>query len=456
VPQPCYSFSNVPSVPPQAAQFKAARALLFFAYIAAGAAILWAADSTAQSLFNKVRANVVDNVNRFPRYTCVQTVTRSQFVLPVIGSSCATTVAAHERKVSDRALRWHDRLRLDVAVGEKSEMFSWAGASHFETGDVSQFVGHGATGSGEFGSFLASVFGGDAENFVYTGLQDTPLGRLASFNFNVPLSKSHYQYSSSGKSYITVAYHGSFYADDESGELKRLDLQTSEFSSGDVCHVADSIDYTMTKIGASQFMLPSKSSMDVIYRNATESLNETTFSGCREYVGDTTIRFDVDDDGNATGPVSKAALKPLPPHVRLRVHVDPPIDSATAAAGDQIIGVVEMPVKEKNEVIVHAGDKLHGRILRLDQTVGGLTPRWTVAILFETIERNGIEQKVLLKPSDDGDRTPLYPGRGRGSTISPITTSLTAERPAGGGIFSFIESGNLVLGKKFESDWETR
>jgi hypothetical protein len=336
-------------------------------------------------------------------------------------------------------------------------MFSWAGASQFEGGDVSKFVGHGATGSGEFGSFLASVFGGDAENFVYTGLQDTPLGRLASFDFNVPLAKSHYRYSSLGKDYITVAYHGSFYADDESGELKRLDLQTSEFSTGDVCHVADSIDYGMATIGKNQFMLPTKSSMDVIYRNATESLNETTFSGCREYVGDSTIRFDVDDDGNTTGAVSKATLKPLPPHIHLRVHIEPTIDSATAAAGDPITGVVEGPVKEKGEVIVHAGDKLHGRLLRLEQTVGGVNSRWTVAILFETIERNGIEQKILLKPNDDGDRTPVYPSRiGRGSSVSPVTASLTAERPSGGGIFSFIESGNLILGKKFESEWETR
>jgi len=52
-------------------------------------------------------------------------------------------------------------------------MFSWAGASKFESGDITEMVARGASGSGEFGSFLADVFGGDAQNFVYTGLKDT-------------------------------------------------------------------------------------------------------------------------------------------------------------------------------------------------------------------------------------------------------------------------------------------
>ena len=436
------------------------RALICCAYAAAGVGAGWAAESLAQILFNKVRAGVVDNVDHFTRYTCVQTVTRTQFQLPATGNSCAAAIATNERSNAERVVRWHDRLRLDVAVGEKSEMFSWAGASQFESGDITQLVARGASGSGEFGSFLSSVFGGGGENFLYRGLKDTPLGILASFDFTVPLAKSHYEYSSGKKGYTTVGYHGSFFADSDTAELRELDLEANEFPATDaVCRVEDKIEYARTQIGEKSNMLPKASSMDVIYRNSTESLNETTFAGCREYVGESTIRFDVDENGNTPDSAKRADLRPLPAKTRLKVKIEPAIDSDKAAAGDPIIGVIETAVKVKGETVVHAGDRLHGRIVRMEQDLGPL-PRWTVAILFETIERAGVEQKVALKPLDDGDRSPQGSSAGgggrRGLAASSAVSSVTSERPAGGGIYSFAESRNLVLGPKFESEWESK
>lgn len=401
---------------------------------------------------------MVNNVNHFTRYTCVQTVTRQQFQLPPTGNSCAAAIATNERNGAERLLRWHDRLRLDVAVGEKSEMFSWAGASQFETGDISNMVARGASGSGEFGSFLASVFGGGGENFLFRGLRDTSLGQMAAYDFTVPLAKSHYEYSSGRKGYTTVGYHGTFLADPDSADLRELDLEATEFPPSDaVCRVEDKMTYARTQVGEASNMLPQTSSMDVIYKNSTESLNETTFAGCREYVGESTIRFDVDEKGNTPDSGKRADLRPLPANTRLRVRIEPAIDSDQAAAGDPIVGVIETAVKVKGETVAHAGDKLHGRIVRLEQNMAPL-PRWTVAILFETIERAGVEQKVTLKPLDDGDRSPLgsaMPGR-RGFTAASSATTITSERPAGGGIYSFAEAGHLVLGAKFESEWESK
>ncbi len=433
---------------------------MFFACAIAGITAVGAADSAAQILFGKIRAQVIDNINNFPRYTCVQTVVRSQFILPPAGPSCASAIANNTRNSADAILRWHDRLRLDVAVGEKSEMFSWAGASKFESGEISDMVAKGASGSGEFGSFLSSVFGGQGEGFLYRGLKDFPFGNMATFDFTVPLAKSHYQFTSSHKGYTTVGYHGSFYADPDTAELRELDIEVDEFPQTDnVCRVQDKIEYARTEIGQKTFMLPKKSAMDVIYRNSTESLNEASYSGCREYVGESTIRFDVDENGNVAGAAKKAELAPLPPKTHLRVRINPPIDSDKAAAGDPIVGVVDLAVKQKGVTIVNVGDKLHGRILRLEQTMGA-APRWTVAILFETIERNGVEQPVSLKPDDDGDRSPFMGSVG-GGRRGPVSSSsspenITSERPAGGGIFSFQEAGNLVLDRKFESEWETR
>ncbi len=454
VPLPaCYYGSlNRPSKHP-----RAFRTLTLCGYLAAGVAIMWAADSAAETLLDNTRLNVIGNLKRLPRYVCVQTVARSQFELPRRGSSCANAISNSDRNGAARILHWHDRLRLDVAAGDKSEMFSWAGASKFEASDISSLVARGASGSGEFASFLSGVFGGDAEGFVYHGLKDMPFGSAAWFDFTVPVANSHYQYTADGNTYVKVGYRGSFYADPQSADLRELDLEAADFSASDsVCRIEYKIEYARTQIGQNSFTLPKSSSMDVAYRNSTESLNETSFAGCREYVGESSIRFDADENGNVPETAKRADQRPLPPKTHLRVRIDPPVDSARAAAGDPITGVVDTAVKEKGEIIVHVGDKLHGRIFRIEQTMGEL-PRWTVAILFETLERNGVEQKISLKPDDDGDRSPsgITDGRGRISAQSN-TPTLTLERPAGGGIYSFQEAGKLVLGQKFESEWATQ
>src|SRR5436305_9908082 len=93
------------------------------------------ADSPAQILFNQVRENVRSALERVPRYTCVQTITRTRH-RPQFGShpnNCAGLLSARAQLTSSGLLVWHDRLRLDVAVGDKAEMFSWAGARQFET-----------------------------------------------------------------------------------------------------------------------------------------------------------------------------------------------------------------------------------------------------------------------------------------------------------------------------------
>jgi hypothetical protein len=333
-------------------------------------------------------------------------------------------------------------------------MYSWAGASKFESGDISHIVASGTSGSGEFASFLTGVFGGDAQKFTYSGEKDLPVGRLAVFDFSVPLERSHYRYTVDAKDYVTIGYHGSFLAEPATADLRELDVGVNEFpQSSGVCRVQDKIEYARTKIGDAAFLLPTHSTMEVLYGNYTESFNETTFSGCREYVGDSTIRFDVDENGNTPEEVKRRELPRLPPKTRLRVRIEPPVDSSTAAAGDPITGVVISRVKEKGVILVNAGDKLKGRIVRLEQTMDP-APRWTVAIVFGTLERSGVEEKVSLKPDDDGDRSEMAMTSGR---IHPQPGRLiTDERPADGGIFSFQKSGDLVLDKNFVSEWETR
>lgn len=403
----------------------------------AAAAAAGAADPVVEELLKQARDKVLDNARRMPRYTCVETIARAQYQ-PASGSGASCRPGPRGN------LMLHDRLRLDVAVAAGGEMFSWAGAGKFEAREPAQLAVGGASGSGEFGSFLNAVFGNEPDAVRYAGRRND----FAVFEYNVPLAKSGYRIHVNGPD-KAVAYHGTFSVDPADGDLQQLLVETDQFSQGDgVCLVQHVMDYSRVKIGSGEFLLPEVSTMDAHYRSGGETLNETRYSDCREYVGESTIRFD--DVDPASGPAAaKAALQPLPPKVRLAIGLSKPINTETAAAGDAVDGVLLRDAMDKKRgAVARLNDRVHGRILRLQQYMEP-EPRWFIAIRFDTIERNGREQAISLKPLDDGDRSTQ---RARAATPPPGAM----ERTEGAGVFVFPEHGNIVLDQKFHSEWETR
>jgi hypothetical protein len=402
------------------------------------------ADPVVEELFKQAREKILDNAHRMPRYTCVETISRTQYQAPS-GSppNCQSLVATRRLMPSHGIPTLRDRLRLDVAVVDGGEIFSWAGAGKFETHDVEKLVGNGASGSGEFGGFLAGVFGSAPDAIRYAGRRND----FALFEYNVPVANSSYRVHTTGPGKI-LPYRGTFSLDPSDGDLQQLVVETDQFSQSDeVCRVQHVMDYQRVKIGKGDFLLPEVSTMDALYHNGGESLNETHYSDCREYVGESTIRFD--DVDAAAGPAgAKTELPPLPPKVHLVVGLSKPIDTEVAAAGDAIDGVVLRDVSDKKQgATARVNDRVHGRILRLQQYIEP-SPVWIIALRFDTIERNGTEQPIALKPIDDGDRS--------NPRIRSQVVRGGMDRPEGAGVFVFAAHGNIVLDQKFRSEWETR
>lgn len=405
-------------------------------------AVASAAEPDADEILRQARAKVLDNSRRMPRYTCVETVSRTQYLPVNRGASCRSLLASRQPASSHGNLMVRDRLRLDVAVVEGREMFSWAGARRFETRDVGELAG-GASSNGEFGFFLSGVFGGALDTFRYAGRRNDS----ATFEYHVPVAKSSYTYRAYGPTH-TIGYQGTFSVNPADGDLQQLVVESEEFAAGDaVCRLQHVMDYKRVQIGNGDFLLPEVSTMDALYRGGAESVNETHYADCREYVGESSVRFD--DAGAAARPAaSNAVSQPLPGKVRLLIGLSQPINTETAAAGDQVDGFLLRDATDgKLRPIAKAQDRVHGRVLRLQQYMEP-TPRWFVAIRFDTIERNGVDLPIVLKPVDDGDRSvPRLKGRARPGAI---------ERPEGVGVFVFAEPGNMVLDDSFHSEWETR
>ena len=391
----------------------------FAAVLLAGLAM----DAAVPELFERVRDKVVDNTSRVPRYTCVQTINRAQY-RPQYGrkfAGCGGYIAAREELLSPGYLLWRDRLRLDVAVLNGRETFAWAGAREFETTDIEQLAASGSSGSGDFALFLSSVFG--TETTRISLLREEK--ETAVFGFDVPLNASRYVYRSHGTgAQRGIGYHGTFLVDERLSDLKRLTVEADHFPVDEnMCRVENVMDYHRVKIGDGDFLLPETAKMTVLFNDGEEAQNETHYSNCREYGAESSISFGDDDAG--TRDDSRVRLSPiktqLPSNLRLQIGLKSPIRSETAAAGDEVTGVILHDVKD----VARANDIVHGRILRLEQFMFPL-PRWVVALRFTRIEHNGVELPLDLKPTK------------------------------GDGVFTFQQIGNLVLDQKFHSEWETR
>src|SRR5207237_772673 len=73
-----------------------------------------------------IKARAAENLQRLPNYTCTETIERTR------------------RLHGSRKFQPLDILRLEVALVEGKELFSWPGAGKFEERGIGEIVGHGA------------------------------------------------------------------------------------------------------------------------------------------------------------------------------------------------------------------------------------------------------------------------------------------------------------------------
>ena len=80
----------------------------------------------------------------------------------------------------------------------------------------------------------------------------------------------------------TIGYHGSFLVDPAATELKRLTIVADAFPAGEAaCMVEDTMDYHRVKIGNGDFLLPEAATMDVLFNEGIESVNEISYPRLR-------------------------------------------------------------------------------------------------------------------------------------------------------------------------------
>jgi hypothetical protein len=389
------------------------RALFVCVCAAIGTLALVAA---AEVTFSKAHSSIAADVADLRGVACMETVERTRYAPRAsAGATCAQIIAGAND--SPGSPQWRSRLRLNVLAGANGEEFSLTDASRFEKTDIGGILAAAATSGGEFSTFLSRTMAADPSLFQPRGSQQTSIGPLTAFAFSLTPAGG-------------PAQRGALFVTSDTADLRRLTFETE--NTGDACLVRYTTDYATTRIGERYVLVPRNSTKEAFLKDGSELRSTSYFSGCRR------------PDTAAAAPAPATDPPPVPPGTRFRVRIDPEIQTTTAATGDPVVGVIRSTVKNKQkEIIVHSGDRLHGRIALIEEY---LTPKphWNIAIVFETIERGvgvngidqGVEQPVSIAPAAE--------------EYSPDGKKL---RPPHGNYYSLAGASPALEG---EEDWEVR
>ena len=350
------------------------------------------AQSSYSDLLRRATAKVLETVRRLPKYMCTQTIDRAQLepIPGLDGRRCEPPKARQLR------LTTSDRLRLDVAISTGREMYSWVGEGHFEDGGLFQLVRNGALSTGAFSSLLEVIFRDDAGAFSFKGETVEGARKIAEFEFRVPAAGSHYIFSGRN-SRVTTGYTGSIFVDSATADLVRLQVQTDGLpSETGACESSTNLTYSRVRWNDADFLLPSRVDLHILNTDGVELQNRTVYSGCHEFLGESTLSFDSPPEPGA--PAAARATGDdagLPEGLPFTVALTHSIDAATAAAGDRLAAKLTTPIRDAyGHTFGPKGAAVTARIARIRRFYVP-QPIVEVEIKLETVQIGGIPRHLL-------------------------------------------------------------
>jgi hypothetical protein len=391
------------------------------------------------------------DLKRMPRYTCVQTITRTyyegkhQFARP----SCSSLISEHNARKKKLPVEGWDRLRLEVALVEGTSVYSWVGAPRFTDDTLDKLAGSGPLGSGDFGVFLHGIL--NHATLVFQGEHVANGSHVFEYSYEMPLGQSSYRVKVPD-GWAVTGYSGTLLLDPEASDLVQLVVRTDELPPvSSACQATSEVTYKRASIHERMVLVPQETRLYTITATGSESMSQTTYSNCREYSSTVKMIFGGETFSAAPGstPASKPAPDPpipLPAGLRFNARITTPLDADTAAAGDPLEAVLTNPMRDKKkQIIASAGALLHGR-LRIVRSWNDPFDSLQIGVQFESIEIGG--RKVPLSAILYAPPYPMFMGvnRYRMRFLKPDDSFI-------GGIFYFNEG--RLRPKQLDSEWIT-
>lgn len=363
------------------------------------AAMLLALAGSAQSpdptkVLQATGERLLADLKRMPRYTCVQTITRTYYETKhrFDRASCSTLISEHDRRKKKLPVAGWDRLRLEVALVDGNSVYSWVGAPRFADDTLDKLAGSGPLGSGDFGVFLNGILYHAALDFKGERVVDG--SHLFEYSYEMPIGKSSYRVKVPG-GWTVTGYDGTLLLDPQANDLVQLVVRTDELPpASSACQADSEVSYKRIPIHERMVLVPQETKLYTINTTGDESMSETSYANCREYTSTVKMIFGGETISGSPGPSvadtpAEDTAAPLPAGLRFNAHITTPLDINTAAAGDPIEAVLTKPMRNKKKVaIAPTGTRLHGR-LRTVKVSTRTFDTFQIGVQFESIEIEG-------------------------------------------------------------------
>jgi hypothetical protein len=309
----------------------------------------------------RIRANVAAQIARATNYECVETIERSYYIVHGRQGTCGQ-LAAHAKTEPFLS----DRLRLDVAVSNNLEIYSWHGANRFTSSRIDSVVHSGPISSGGFVGYLRNIFLEPGVMFIYQGTSSEELREIYHFDYRVPMQHTFYSIGS-GESGVLVPFHGSFSADVRSLELTGLTVVADDIpEKTDICGVETQVRYQLARISGFDSLIPASFDLLIGDRRMLFTESRGSYRECREFRTESTLRFDSAEPAGSSSAIAAVDAGTIPADLNLHLGLRTDIDEHSYA-GDPVEAVVLKPVKvRKSGVVIPAGATVHGVIAMLE------------------------------------------------------------------------------------------
>jgi len=325
-----------------------------------------------------------------------------EMLLKQVNYTCQMSIQRSARLKPRRAFRLIDQVRLEVALVDGKELFSWPGARKFDDRELRHMLG-GTTSTGSFASHARAIFFGAAPVFRYNGEQVLLDGsRVFEWSFDVAQPMSNYVMritTAAGDRQATVGYRGIVQVHPQTLDLVRLKFEALDIPPHLALQSAgDDIEYRRQRIGEADYLLPASSDLRMIDIGGNESRNETRFHNCRQYAGESAIRFDEPPpETEANVPVKPPPT--LPPGMWLELQLVEAVPLEKAAIGDRIEAKLGRPARYKGIDYLPKGTLFTGRVLGV-RPVAGRTPAKAVTLIFDRFETDSGGADISLSLDD--------------------------------------------------------
>lgn len=306
------------------------------------AAVSCYADGPSAAILKRARLTVAQQLVHAWNYTCVQTTQRDYFSDDRLNQQgCRTDQPGKPRGQHFK----RDRLRLDMAVSEGREIYSWHAEQKFTSAAVTEIVRDGPISSGNFFGLITNIFILPGTQFAYLGKSQPNDSGAYRFEYSVPLAPSHYTVDDRVHS-ATVPFHGEFLLAGPDYHLTSLTIVTGPIPDRiSICLSKTTITYQAEEIAGYLSLIPAKFSVDVLEDSGTYTVSQSNYSECREFRATSALTFQPAETLPSPSVKEPEGEEWLPAGLPLRVRLRTPVDDRTSYVGDRVEGVLVNAVK---------------------------------------------------------------------------------------------------------------